>query len=120
MRAALADGDQVPKNIEPDKCDGWEWNALAYVNQELENMEPDKCDGWEWYDWENLQTLSPWKIMCRVATEWQHNGVGSGHKRSQRCCGYDDFRYHSSIDKDRHCPSSQKFNQPHLNFEGSS
>lgn len=25
VRAALADGDQVPENIEPDKCDGWEW-----------------------------------------------------------------------------------------------
>ncbi|KAL1807039.1 hypothetical protein ACET3Z_030107 [Daucus carota] len=25
MRGALVDGDQVPENVEPDKCDGWEW-----------------------------------------------------------------------------------------------
>ncbi|GMJ04732.1 nudix hydrolase 1, NUDIX HYDROLASE 1, ARABIDOPSIS THALIANA NUDIX HYDROLASE HOMOLOG 1 [Hibiscus trionum] len=25
LRAELADPDQVPQNLEPDKCDGWEW-----------------------------------------------------------------------------------------------
>ncbi|XP_057961299.1 nudix hydrolase 1 [Malania oleifera] len=31
VRAVLADPDQVPQN-----------------------MEPHKCDGWDWYDWKNL------------------------------------------------------------------
>ncbi|KAI3778877.1 hypothetical protein L2E82_08265 [Cichorium intybus] len=31
MRASLSDPDQLP-----------------------ENMEPDKCYGWDWYDWKNL------------------------------------------------------------------
>ncbi|GLT34518.1 hypothetical protein SLA2020_090270 [Shorea laevis] len=25
MRAALADPNQVPQNLEPDECDGWDW-----------------------------------------------------------------------------------------------
>ncbi|KAK1380956.1 Mutator [Heracleum sosnowskyi] len=25
MRAALADADQLPQNMEPEKCGGWEW-----------------------------------------------------------------------------------------------
>ncbi|KAA8529224.1 hypothetical protein F0562_033977 [Nyssa sinensis] len=25
MRAVLADPHQLPQNIEPDKCDGWDW-----------------------------------------------------------------------------------------------
>ncbi|KAK8556977.1 hypothetical protein V6N12_003364 [Hibiscus sabdariffa] len=25
LRAALADPDQLPQNLEPNKCDGWEW-----------------------------------------------------------------------------------------------
>ncbi|KAL0446936.1 UNVERIFIED_CONTAM: Nudix hydrolase 1 [Sesamum latifolium] len=25
MRAALADPDQAPINLEPEKCDGWDW-----------------------------------------------------------------------------------------------
>lgn len=25
MRAILADQDQVPQNVEPDKCEGWDW-----------------------------------------------------------------------------------------------
>ncbi|KAK8664119.1 hypothetical protein V6N13_083921 [Hibiscus sabdariffa] len=25
LRAVLADPDQLPQNLEPDKCDGWEW-----------------------------------------------------------------------------------------------
>lgn len=25
MRAALADSDQAPINLEPEKCDGWDW-----------------------------------------------------------------------------------------------
>lgn len=33
MRAALADDDQLPQNLEPEKCGGWEW-----------------------YDWENPPT----------------------------------------------------------------
>ena len=25
LRAVLADPDQVPQNLEPNKCDGWDW-----------------------------------------------------------------------------------------------
>ncbi|XP_076907977.1 nudix hydrolase 1-like [Bidens hawaiensis] len=28
MRAYLSDLDQIPQNIEPDKCEGWEWYDL--------------------------------------------------------------------------------------------
>ncbi|KAK1425598.1 hypothetical protein QVD17_20952 [Tagetes erecta] len=28
MRAHLSDPDQTPQNIEPDKCEGWEWYDL--------------------------------------------------------------------------------------------
>ncbi|GER29841.1 Nudix hydrolase [Striga asiatica] len=27
---------------------------LADPNQTALNLEPDKCDGWDWYDWDNL------------------------------------------------------------------
>lgn len=27
---------------------------LADTNQIPQNLEPKKCDGWEWYDWKNL------------------------------------------------------------------
>lgn len=47
MRAALEDGDQVPENIEPDKCDGWEW-----------------------YDWENL----PWPLFSPLE-DYVQSGV---------------------------------------------
>ncbi|XP_059282755.1 nudix hydrolase 1-like [Lycium ferocissimum] len=29
-------------------------SVLADPNQIPQNLEPQKCDGWEWYDWENL------------------------------------------------------------------
>lgn len=25
MRASLSDPDQIPQNVEPDKCYGWDW-----------------------------------------------------------------------------------------------
>lgn len=25
MRAILADPDQIPQNLEPEKCEGWDW-----------------------------------------------------------------------------------------------
>ncbi|KAL2542693.1 Nudix hydrolase 1 [Abeliophyllum distichum] len=25
MRAVLVDSNQIPQNLEPDKCDGWDW-----------------------------------------------------------------------------------------------
>ncbi|KAL1568491.1 geranyl diphosphate phosphohydrolase-like [Salvia divinorum] len=28
--------------------------VLADPNQEAINMEPEKCDGWNWYDWDHL------------------------------------------------------------------
>lgn len=28
--------------------------VLVDPNQIPQNLEPQKCDGWEWYDWENL------------------------------------------------------------------
>ncbi|KAJ0439913.1 putative hydrolase [Helianthus annuus] len=28
MRAYLSDPDQTPQNIEPDKCEGWDWYDL--------------------------------------------------------------------------------------------
>ncbi|XP_076914937.1 nudix hydrolase 1-like [Bidens hawaiensis] len=28
MRAYLSDPNQIPQNIEPDKCEGWEWYEL--------------------------------------------------------------------------------------------
>ncbi|KAI3796214.1 hypothetical protein L1987_38880 [Smallanthus sonchifolius] len=31
MRARLSDPDQIPQNIEPDKCEGWDWYDLNNV-----------------------------------------------------------------------------------------
>ncbi|KAK2994365.1 hypothetical protein RJ640_017877 [Escallonia rubra] len=28
--------------------------SMADPNQLPQNIEPDKCDGWDWYDWKNL------------------------------------------------------------------
>lgn len=42
MRAFLADPDQIPQNIEPDKCYGWDWydwkNLPQPLFQPLETM----------------------------------------------------------------------------------
>ncbi|PWA37367.1 nudix hydrolase 1 [Artemisia annua] len=35
MRAVLADPDQLPQNIEPEKCDGWDWYDLKNLPQPL-------------------------------------------------------------------------------------
>ncbi|KAL3510875.1 hypothetical protein ACH5RR_030276 [Cinchona calisaya] len=28
--------------------------VLADTNQQPQNLEPEKCDGWDWYDWNDL------------------------------------------------------------------
>ncbi|XVF42973.1 hypothetical protein PTKIN_Ptkin02bG0003000 [Pterospermum kingtungense] len=43
LRAALADPDQVPQNLEPTKCDGWDW-----------------------YDWNNLPQPLFWPLEKMV------------------------------------------------------
>ncbi|XP_010681389.2 nudix hydrolase 1 [Beta vulgaris subsp. vulgaris] len=43
MRSALANPDQVPQNIEPEKCDGWDW-----------------------YDWDNLPQPLFWPLEKMV------------------------------------------------------
>lgn len=44
--------------------------AVADVEQEAENMEPDKCDGWEWYAWENLP-----RPLFRPLEDYVQSGV---------------------------------------------
>ncbi|KAL6011014.1 hypothetical protein ACLOJK_001458 [Asimina triloba] len=41
--------------------------VLADPDQEPENVEPEKCEGWDWYDWENLPQplFSPLEKMIR-------------------------------------------------------
>ncbi|KAI3744279.1 hypothetical protein L1987_57356 [Smallanthus sonchifolius] len=34
MRAHLSDPDQTPQNIEPDKCEGWDWYDLNNVPEQ--------------------------------------------------------------------------------------
>ena len=43
MRSVQADDDQVPQN-----------------------MEPEKCDGWDWYDWEDLPQPLFWPLERMV------------------------------------------------------
>ncbi|GMY26769.1 nudix hydrolase 1-like [Fagus crenata] len=43
MRAVLADPQQVPQNLEPHKCDGWDW-----------------------YDWDNLPKPLFWPLEKMV------------------------------------------------------
>ncbi|XP_059648631.1 nudix hydrolase 1-like [Cornus florida] len=48
MRAVLADPHQLPQNIEPDKCDGWDWyewnNLPKPLFGALEKMEQGGFD----------------------------------------------------------------------------
>lgn len=43
MRAVLVDPSQVPRN-----------------------MEPEKCEGWDWFDWSNLPTPLFWPLEKMV------------------------------------------------------
>ncbi|XP_059448194.1 nudix hydrolase 1 [Corylus avellana] len=43
LRAVLADPEQVPQNLEPGKCDGWDW-----------------------YEWDNLPTPLFWPLQKMV------------------------------------------------------
>ncbi|XVE91358.1 hypothetical protein REPUB_Repub01dG0002700 [Reevesia pubescens] len=35
LRALLADTDQIPQNLEPNKCDGWDWYGWDNLPQPL-------------------------------------------------------------------------------------
>lgn len=50
---------------------------LADANQFPENLEPEKCDGWEWYDWENLP--KPLFKGLETLVESGFNPFPSGH-----------------------------------------
>lgn len=41
--------------------------GLADTNQMPQNLEPDKCDGWDWYDWNDLPKplFGPLETMVR-------------------------------------------------------
>nr|5GP0_A Chain A, Nudix hydrolase 1 [Arabidopsis thaliana]5GP0_E Chain E, Nudix hydrolase 1 [Arabidopsis thaliana]5GP0_F Chain F, Nudix hydrolase 1 [Arabidopsis thaliana]5GP0_I Chain I, Nudix hydrolase 1 [Arabidopsis thaliana]5WWD_A Chain A, Nudix hydrolase 1 [Arabidopsis thaliana]5WWD_B Chain B, Nudix hydrolase 1 [Arabidopsis thaliana] len=36
--------------------------VLVDPSQEPKNMEPEKCEGWDWYDWENLPKPLFWPL----------------------------------------------------------
>lgn len=36
--------------------------VLANPNQLPENLEPDKCDGWDWYEWDSLPRPLFWPL----------------------------------------------------------
>ncbi|XP_047951814.1 nudix hydrolase 1-like [Salvia hispanica] len=38
MRAVLADPDQIPQNLEPEKCEGWDWYDWNDLPRPLEAM----------------------------------------------------------------------------------
>ncbi|KAG8366548.1 hypothetical protein BUALT_Bualt17G0091300 [Buddleja alternifolia] len=40
---------------------------LAQPNQMPQNVEPEKCEGWDWYDWNNLPSplFGPLETMAR-------------------------------------------------------
>ncbi|CAF1852435.1 unnamed protein product [Brassica oleracea] len=40
--------------------------TLVDPNQDPENMEPEKCEGWDWYDWLNLPTPLFWPLEKMV------------------------------------------------------
>ncbi|XP_071926332.1 nudix hydrolase 1-like [Coffea arabica] len=39
----------------------------ADLNQQPQNLEPEKCDGWDWYDWDDLPKplFGPLEIMLQ-------------------------------------------------------
>lgn len=43
-----------------------------WANGELKNLEPDKCDGWDWYDIDNLP--APLFEACKYAIEAYKTG----------------------------------------------
>jgi 8-oxo-dGTP diphosphatase len=54
MRAVLADPHQVPQNLEPGKCDGWDW-----------------------YDWDNLPKPLFWPSQKTVQEGFNPFPIGS-------------------------------------------
>lgn len=40
--------------------------VLADPNQVPQNLEPHKCDGWDWYDWDNLPKPLFWPLEKMV------------------------------------------------------
>jgi 8-oxo-dGTP diphosphatase len=54
MRAVLADPQQVPQNLEPGKCDGWDW-----------------------YDWDNLPKPLFWPLQKTVQEGFNPFPIGS-------------------------------------------
>ncbi|KAM2679678.1 hypothetical protein EV2_011563 [Malus domestica] len=42
--------------------------VAADPDQEPQNLEPNKCDGWEWYEWDNLPNPLFWPLEKMVRT----------------------------------------------------
>ncbi|CAA7053546.1 unnamed protein product [Microthlaspi erraticum] len=53
--------------------------TLVDPNQSPRNMEPEKCDGWDWFDWRNLPTPLFWPLEKMVRSGFNpFSGDGDG------------------------------------------
>ncbi|KAF5450131.1 hypothetical protein F2P56_030506 [Juglans regia] len=49
---------------------------LADPNQVPQNLEPQKCDGWDWYDWDNLPKPLFWPLEKMVQEGYNPFPIG--------------------------------------------
>ncbi|XP_041012739.1 nudix hydrolase 1 [Juglans microcarpa x Juglans regia] len=49
---------------------------LTDPNQAPQNLEPQKCDGWDWYDWDNLPKPLFWPLEKMVQEGYNPFPIG--------------------------------------------